>query len=112
MHADQLTSQDVFAAARRGECWASGVIEETVGYLSLTIGNLATTLDPEVIVLGGDIAAGADLILEPILSQIRPALLFTPNIVASALGRRSTAMGAIMLVLSATTESLVLKRLH
>jgi glucokinase len=68
-------------------------------------------LDPETIVLGGGVARSADLLIEPILHRLRGVVQFVPRLVASPLGRRAAAMGAIMLVLNATTEYFVVKRL-
>jgi glucokinase-like ROK family protein len=106
-----LTAHDVFAAARSGEDWAQQVISETVDYLSLAIASISTLLDPEVIILGGGVARSADLLIEPILGRLEGVVPFIPRLVASPLGRRAAAMGAIMLVLNATTEYFVVKRL-
>ncbi len=106
-----LTAHDVFAAARDGEGWAQQVISETVDYLSLAIASISTLLDPEIIILGGGVARSADLLIEPILERLEGVIPFIPRLVASPLGRRAAAMGAIMLVLNATTEYFVVKRL-
>jgi glucokinase-like ROK family protein len=106
------TSQDVFAAARKGERWAEEVIDETVDYLSLAIAAISAVLNPEVVILGGGVAASADLLIEPILNRLEGVVPYLPRLVASPLGRRAAAMGAIMLVLSATTQHLVINRLR
>ena len=107
----ELTAHDVFAAARAGEAWAQQVISETIDYLSLAIASISSLLDPEIIVLGGGVARSADLLIEPILQRLEGVVQFVPQMVASPLGRRAAAMGAIMLVLNATTEYFVVKRL-
>lgn len=106
-----LSAHDVFAAARDGASWAQQVISETVDYLSLAITSISALLDPEVVILGGGVARSADLLIEPILGRIERVVPFVPRLVASPLGRRAAAMGAIMLVLNATTEYFVVKRL-
>jgi predicted NBD/HSP70 family sugar kinase len=105
-----LWAADVFNAARKGEAWAQQVVCETVDYLSLAVANVSTLLDPDVIVLGGGVARSADLLVEPILQRLEGVLLFVPCLVASPLGRRAAVMGAIMLVLNATTEHVVVNR--
>jgi predicted NBD/HSP70 family sugar kinase len=105
-----LWAADVFNAARKGEAWAQQVVCETVDYLSLAVANVSTLLDPDVIVLGGGVARSADLLIEPILQRLEGVLLFAPRLVASPLGRRAAVMGAIMLVLNATTEHVVVNR--
>jgi predicted NBD/HSP70 family sugar kinase len=106
-----LTAHDVFEAARQGESWAQRVVNETVDYLSLAIAGISALLDPEVIVLGGGVARSADMLIGPILQRLERAVPFVPRLVASPLERRAAAMGAIMLVLNATTEYVVVKRL-
>jgi glucokinase-like ROK family protein len=107
-----LSADDVFAAARRDEPWARQAVNEMVDYLSLAIASICTLLDPEIIVLGGGVAGSSDLLIEPILRRLDGVVLYAPRLVASPLGRRAAVMGAIMLVLSATTEHFVVRRLH
>jgi glucokinase-like ROK family protein len=108
---EELSAEDVFAAARSSEPWAQQVVSETVDYLSLAIANISATLDPEVIILGGGVAHSADLLIEPILQRIEGVVPFVPRLVASPLERRAVVMGAIMLVLNLTTEYFAVKQL-
>jgi len=107
-----LSAEDVFAAARRGESWAQRVVDETVDYLSLAIAGVSTVLDPELIVLGGGVARSVDLLIEPILKRLDGVVPYVPHLVASPLERRAAVMGAIMLVLHATTEHFVVRRVQ
>ncbi len=109
--AEGFSAHDVFAAARNGETWAQQVVNETADYLSLAIASVSILLDPEVIILGGGVAGSADLLIEPILQRLEGMFPFIPRLVASPLGRRAAAMGAIMLVLNATMEYFMVKRL-
>lgn len=106
-----LDAECVFAAARGGQQWAQRVVDETIDYLSLAIANISALLNPELIILGGGIARSADLLIEPILRRLEGVIPCVPRLVASSLGRRATVMGAIALVLNATTEQFVVKRL-
>ncbi len=112
LSAGDLGAEEVFAAARRGEAWAQKVVSDTVDYLSLAIVSVSTVLDPEVIVLGGGVARSADLLIEPITRRLDGVMLCPPRLAASPLGRRAAVMGAIMLVLNATTEHFVVRRFH
>ncbi len=107
----ELSAEDVFNAARRGEAWACQAVGDTVDYLSLAIAGISALLDPEVVVLGGGVARSADLLVEPILERLRGVVPFVPRVVASSLGRRAATMGAIMRVLHATTGYVVARRL-
>jgi len=108
---DEISSESVFEAARKGEAWAQLVLNETIDYLSVAIGNISTVLDPDLIILGGGMAHSADLLISPILKRLEGSLLYLPRLVASSLGYRATVMGAIMQVLNITTENVVLKYL-
>jgi glucokinase len=106
-----LTAEDVFKAARDGEAWALKVIDETVDYLAMTVGNVQALLDPELIVLGGGVARSADLLIEPILRRLEGALPMPPRLVPSSLGRRAAVMGAIVNVLHNTDDFFVVQKL-
>jgi glucokinase-like ROK family protein len=106
-----LDAHGIFAAARAGEDWAMQVVEETVDYLSLAIASISTLLNPEVIVLGGGVARSADLLIEPIQHRLEGRVPYLPRLLASPLGRRAAAMGAIMMVLDATSQHYQVKRL-
>lgn len=110
--ADGLTARTVFHAARVGEPWAMQVVDETVEYLALAIANISTLIDPEVVVLGGGVSRSADLLIEPILQRLDGRIPSVPRLVASPLGRRAAVMGAIMLVLNATSEQFVVRQIH
>jgi len=98
-----LTAEDVFRLAREGEAWAQRIVGETVDYLSQAIAAISALLDPEAIVLGGGVARSADLLIEPIRVRLDGVVPFVPRILASDLGPQAVVLGAIMLVLDATT---------
>lgn len=111
VEAEALSANLVFEAARGGERWALKIVAETVDYLSLAVANVATLLDPELVILGGGIAGSADLLIDPILQRIDGTIQHTPRIVASELGSKATAMGAIPLVLQMTKDYYLVRRL-
>ena len=98
-----LTAEDVFRLAREGEAWAQRIVGETVDYLSQAIAAISALLDPEAIVIGGGVARSADLLIEPIRARLDGVVPFVPRILASDLGPQAVVLGAIMLVLDATT---------
>lgn len=108
---DNLTADDVFAADRQGEGWARQVIDGTIDYLAIAIVSLVACYDPELIILGGEIARYADVILEPLLKRINGALPFQPSLVASSLGGRAVVMGAITEVLNNIEDVYVVQKL-
>jgi len=53
----------VFAAARAGDVAAQGMLDERARYLGIALANLVNTFNPELIVVGGILAEGWDLLL-------------------------------------------------
>jgi glucokinase len=106
-----LTAEDVFDAARKGEPWAWTVINETVDYLAIAIANLSSIIDPELIVLGGGVSRSADMLINPILSRIAGVIPNPPKLVISDLGLQATVMGAITNVLQNTSNFYVVHKL-
>ena len=94
----RITAADVFQAARVGDGVCISVVRDTAKYVGMAIANLATMLDPEVIVLGGTIAASGDLMLEAIRLEcsrrLRPVQTERVRIVLSTLGADAVAIGA------------------
>jgi hypothetical protein len=64
-----------------------------------------------MIILGGEMARFADLIIEPLLERIRGVLPLEPCLVASSLGGRAVVMGAITNVLHNTADFYVIQKL-
>ena len=65
-------------AAREGDAEALAVIDEFGRWVALGLVNLTNVLDPEMFVLGGGLAAGADLYLDPIQTWFGE-LLYQPE---------------------------------
>lgn len=95
---DAVTARHVFDAARTGDPVARGVVRDTVRYIGMAIANLATVIDPQVIVLSGLLADASDLLLAPVraeaLRHLPPAIATTLEIATSTLGEDAAALGA------------------
>jgi len=111
MDLNSLTAGDIVSAARQQETWANQLIDETADYLGMVIANVATLLDPELIILGGGITSCADLLIPRILTQIEGVIQHVPRLEVSSLGARATVMGAISMVLHLTKDYYVVRRL-
>ncbi|MBZ5688752.1 MAG: ROK family protein [Acidobacteriia bacterium] len=62
----KISAHDVAAAARQGDELAMDIFNRTGRLLGFAVANLISILDPEVIILGGGMAAVADLYLGPL----------------------------------------------
>lgn len=109
--AKDFSAEEVFQATRAGEMWANEVVQETIDYLALGIANINTLLDLELVVLSGGVAQQADLLIDGVYQRIEGVIPRTPKIVASTLGRSATVMGAIVLVVHATDNYYVVRKL-
>ena len=100
--AEKVRGEDVQAAAREGDADALQVIDSFGRWVALGLANLTNILDPAAFVLGGGLAASADLYLGPIqkwFTQLlyAPHLRPHPTLVFAELGERAGAVGAALL---------------
>jgi glucokinase len=99
---EAVRGEMVQQAAREGDVDALAVIDEFGRWVALGLVNLANALDPERFVLGGGLAAGADLYLDPITTWFReliyqPDLRPMPEIAFAKWNERAGAVGAALL---------------
>ncbi len=109
---EALTASDVFEAAREGESWAIQIVDETADFLSMVIADIATLMDPELIILSGGVSKSMDLLIAPILKRLDGVIQHIPRLEVSTLGAKATAMGAISLILHLTQDYYVVRRLY
>jgi glucokinase len=93
-----ITAAQVFDGARTGDGVSVSVVRDTARYIGMALANLTTCIDPEVIVLGGDAATAADLLLEPVrqdyIRRIPPAMVDHVRFAISPLADDGVAIGA------------------
>ncbi|TQS46217.1 ROK family protein [Cryptosporangium phraense] len=87
----------LFAAARGGDRSALGAVRRYVRDLAVGTAALVLTLDPQMVVLGGGFSRSADVLLDPLRKELDKHCIRTPEVLASALGEESVALGAIKL---------------
>jgi len=106
-----ISAEDIFNAHRRGEIWASHIVEEVLDYLAILIAAVISFYDPEVIVISGGVVNSADLIIGPICKRIEGKLPHIPSIISSSLGHRATVMGAMINLIHNVTDFYVVRKL-
>lgn len=98
---DRITSADVLQGARDGDGLAISVVRDTAKYLGMAIANLASAIDPDVVVLAGDLADAGDLLFKPIAQEcarrLPPFLVPEFRLELSPLGAHGVAIGAARL---------------
>jgi glucokinase len=91
------------------------VVTELLDYATMAVGSVAAFMNPEIIVLAGRVVGGGDLVLDVLRHRLKGNVYDPPRLVIGALGHRDIVLGAVRLVLDATTlnpaDSLVNGRL-
>jgi glucokinase len=99
---EDVRGENVQHAAREGDSDALAVIDLFGKWVALGLANLTNVLDPEAFVLGGGLAASADLYLGPIQRWFTrllyaPDLRPHPDLTFATLGEYAGAVGAALL---------------
>lgn len=100
---EDLTLAAAVAAARRGDRACTRVIADAGRRTGQVLANVCNLLNPELIIVGGELAKAGDVLLTPMREEIsRYALGLTSScvrIVPAKLGNRAGALGGVALVL-------------
>ena len=91
------TTRELIQLARQGDPAAKKIITQTGEYLGLALANLVSILNPEMIVVGGGVAAAGNLLLTPARDTMQqwaqPLAGKQVRIVCSRLGDRAALLG-------------------
>jgi predicted NBD/HSP70 family sugar kinase len=113
-HGSDLTVARMVALAHEGDIACRRLIIDAGRQVGLAAANMCNLLNPERIVLGGELSQAADLLIEPMRDVISrhgiPSAASRVDIVPAALGSRSQVLGAVALALRASERPPV--RLH
>ncbi|AYG69304.1 MULTISPECIES: ROK family protein [unclassified Rhizobium] len=98
---DEVTGRHVVEAARKGDAAALELLDIEARWLGIGFTNLLHLYSPDVLVMGGGISHGFDLLHDQIVATVReramPAYRDVP-IVAARLGRHAGLIGAASLI--------------
>lgn len=101
----RLSAKVVFDGARDGDEDAKRIFEQYCAYLTMTINNVISFLDPEVIVLGGGVSRAGDFLLNRVKEMIPQYLMYKTldyaDICLAELGNEAGIIGAAMLARNA-----------
>jgi predicted NBD/HSP70 family sugar kinase len=110
-HGEELSVQDMLAAARAGDAGCRRVIHDGGRALGQVVATLLNVLNPELLVVGGDLAAAGDLLLDGVRESVARAALPEASrgaeVVAGVLGDRAQVLGALALVVSEADRALL-----
>ena len=74
-----VTPREMGAAARAGDKAVGEAIRRTATWLGIGIGNIVTALHPDLVVLGGSVAALDELLLEPVRQTVSENVRMFPT---------------------------------
>lgn len=96
----KITAADILQGARAGDGVSISVVRDTAKYIGMAVANLATMIDPEIVVLGGIIASSGDIMLDAIrvetARRLLPQQAEQVKVVLSTLGDDAVAIGAAL----------------
>lgn len=101
-----LTLRDVITRAKEGDPGCARVVADAGDAIGAVLAGASQTLNPQLIVVGGEVAETGELLLDPMRRALRRGML--PNLIApvelvpAQLGSRAEAMGALAWVLDNT----------
>lgn len=100
-----LPLRDIVLGALEGDEAFRAVLADVGARLGTVLGAVCTLLDPEVVVVGGDLAHAGEVLLGPLRAALEDRVLPTtagpPEVVTSALGDQAEVRGALALALEA-----------
>ena len=98
---EAITAEHVFEGARTGDGVSISVVRDTAKYIGMAIANLASAIDPEIVVIGGPVASSGDLLIEAIrqecVRRLPPKMADGFRCEMSPLGVDGIAIGAVRL---------------
>ena len=100
-HEDAITIERVIALAAAGDAAAERALAEAGAGLGRAIGEVSNVLNPSLVVIGGELSAAGDLLIEPLRASLRRASMQVIardiEVRASDLGTRAELIGAAAL---------------
>lgn len=97
-----LTTKTIFNAYKNQDALAVNVVCDVAKYLGIAIANLANTLNPECIVIGGGVSKAGDLLLAPVKTVFQkhalPRIRENTDIRIASLGNDAGVIGCAWLI--------------
>ena len=104
VHGERLTLQEAVAFARRGDAGCTRAIADAGSAIGTAVATLCNLLNPQRVVVGGDLGAAGELLLQPLREALRRGAIRSAaddvEVVGGELGERAEVLGAVALVLS------------
>jgi predicted NBD/HSP70 family sugar kinase len=100
---EQVSTRRLLELCAAGDAAAQRLIADAGHALGIAVANLCNVVNPECVIIGGDLSAAGDILLDPIRAVVRrsaiPSAAASVEIVPGVLGERAELLGALALVL-------------
>ena len=99
-----LTCKDIFDAAKAGDAAALAILDQVYAYMGEFLGNVCSTVNPEIVVLGGGVSKAGDMLtsgVEPYFKKSVFHAASSAKFALASLGNDAGAYGAFKLALDA-----------
>ncbi|MCM3586339.1 ROK family glucokinase [Mesobacillus maritimus] len=104
----KVSAKDIFDAARDGDQLASTVVDKVAFHLGMALANIANTLNPEKIVLGGGVSRAGSILLDAVTENFQrfsfPRVAKSTEISIAILGNDAGVIGSAWLVKNRIAE--------
>ncbi|HEV7965037.1 MAG TPA: ROK family protein [Actinoplanes sp.] len=88
-------AERIFADARAGDAGSLATVEEFANDLAAGIAAMASTIDPELVVIGGRAARGGEVLTAPVERRLGTLCARPPRVALSVLDDEAVALGAV-----------------
>ncbi len=99
---DKIDGSAIYEAAKKGDALATQLVEEAASRLALKVAYLTNFFNPEVVVLGGGVEKGGEILLSIVRRAVKQLVMEEASgivkIILSRLGEDAVAYGAVCLV--------------
>jgi predicted NBD/HSP70 family sugar kinase len=101
--AEEVSSRRLLELCATGDAAAQRLVGDAGRAIGIAVANLCNLLNPQCVIVGGDLGAAGEILLDPLRDTVRrnaiPSAVEDLEIVAGVLGERAELLGALALVM-------------
>ena len=101
---ENLTCKDIFDAGKAGDPAALVILDQVYNYMGEFLGNVCSTVDPEVVVIGGGVSKAGQVLIDGVVPYFKKYVFHAASearFTLASLGNDAGAYGAFKLALDA-----------
>ena len=101
---ENLTCKDIFDAAKAGDASANAILDQVYAYMGEFLGNICSTVNPEMVVIGGGVSKAGQVLIDGIVPYFHKYVFHAASgaeFALASLGNDAGAYGAFKLALDA-----------